>query len=108
MPSDQHLLIKGHERAINEQLLLQELEAEVRRNLMASPTPVSLMPGGGGDKSRAHSNRFMASRSCAQTHTQACARAYTHAHTHMLALTQRMHATPAGVSKPDSPICCYC
>ena len=76
MPHDQHLLIKGHEHAINEQLLLQELEAEVRRNLMASPTPVSLMPGGGGDKSRAHSNRFMASRSLTRTR----ARAHTCSH----------------------------
>jgi hypothetical protein len=47
--------------SINEHLLLQELEAVVRKHLIA-PTPITLSYGNGGDKSRVNAARFLASR----------------------------------------------
>jgi hypothetical protein len=47
----------SHDKALNEHLLLQ---AEVRKHLVASPTPITLSHG--NDKSQVNASRFLASR----------------------------------------------
>jgi hypothetical protein len=59
---DADLLLRSGVGIGNEQLLLKELEAEVRRHLSAVPTEVRVMMGPGGDKSRVASGRFLASK----------------------------------------------